>query len=108
MSWNDRIEIYHEMEKHRKSPLVVYITSKREGAAALMATDALPRIEQNDTLPEDSKAIDFLIASYGGDPMVAWRIISLLRQRVEKIAVLVPQSAYSAATLVAFGANEII
>jgi hypothetical protein len=38
-----------------------------------MSTDALPQIiEQIDVLPEGSKALDFLIVSYGGDPMVAW------------------------------------
>lgn len=74
-----------------------------------MSTDALPQIiEQIDALPEDSKALDFLIASYGGDPMVAWRIMTLIRQRVEEVSVMIPQSAYSAATLVAFGADEII
>src|SRR6266851_9825531 len=74
-----------------------------------MSTDALPQIiKQIDALPNKSKALDFLIVSYGGDPMVAWRIMTLIRQRVEKVAVMIPQSAYSAATLVAFGANEII
>src|SRR6266851_8177848 len=74
-----------------------------------MSTDALPQIiKQIDALPNKSKALDFLIVSYGGDPMVAWRIMTLIRQRVEKVAVMIPQSAYSAATLVAFGADEII
>lgn len=110
MSWNTRIDIYKTIEEHRKRPLIVYVTSKREGTASLMATDALPYIiEQIDALPLGSENVDFLIASYGGDPMVAWRIISLLEQRgLKNIAVLIPQSAYSAATLVSFGANEII
>ncbi|MGB7149450.1 MAG: hypothetical protein WBD45_09865, partial [Terriglobales bacterium] len=70
MSWSDRVELYKKIEKHRKRPLIVYVTSKRRGAEAQMSTDALPQIiEQIDALPEDSKAVDFLIASYGGDPM---------------------------------------
>jgi hypothetical protein len=73
-----------------------------------MSSDTLPYlIRQLDALPPKTEHIDFLIASYGGDPMVAWRIITLLRQRVQKVSVLIPQSAYSAATLVALGANEI-
>ena len=109
MSWNDRIELYKNIEKHRKRPLIVYVTSKRRGAEVWMSTDALPQIiEQIDALPANSKAVDFLIASYGGDPMVAWRIMTLIRQRVEKVAVMIPQSAYSAASLLAFGADEII
>lgn len=109
MSWQKRAELYRKIEDHRKRPLVVYVTSKRVGASSQMSSDALPYlIEQLDALPADTKAIDFMIASYGGDPMVAWRISSLLRQRVDTVAVLIPHSAYSAATLLALGANEIV
>ena len=109
MSWQKRIDLYKKIEAHRKRPLIVYVTSKRNGAWANMSTDALPQIiEQLDALPTDSKGLDFLIASYGGDPMVAWRIMTLVRQRVDKVSVMIPQSAYSAATLLALGADEIV
>jgi ATP-dependent protease ClpP protease subunit len=109
MSWDERIELYKKIEAHRKRPLIVYVTSKRNGAGAYMSTDALPQIiEQLDALPVDAKALDFLIVSYGGDPMVAWRIMTLVRQRVDEVFVMIPQSAYSAATLLALGADEIV
>jgi hypothetical protein len=109
MGWSDRIKLYKRIEAHRKRPVIVYVTSKREGVYATMSTDALPRIiEQIDALPNGSDAVDFFIASYGGDPMVAWRIMTLIRQRVKNVSVMIPQSAYSAATLLAFGADEII
>jgi hypothetical protein len=74
-----------------------------------MASDALPiLIEQVQALPKAAREVDLLIVSYGGDPMVAWRLISILHQRVDRIEVLIPQSAYSAATLVALGANKIV
>lgn len=107
--WNSRIELYKAIEEHRKRPLIVYVTSKREGAAAQMSTDALPHIiEQLDSLPENSNAIDLFIASFGGDPLAAWRIMSLLHERIGDVDVLIPQSAYSAATLMAFGGKHII
>jgi Serine dehydrogenase proteinase len=34
--------------------------------------------------------------------------LGLIRERVDEVAVMIPQSAYSAATLVAFGADEIV
>lgn len=109
MSLATRIDLYKRIEAHRKRPLVVYVTSKRTGWSSMMSSDALPcLIRQIDQLPSGTNEIDFLIASYGGDPMVAWRISSLLRQRVGKVYVLIPQSAYSAATLVALGADEIV
>jgi hypothetical protein len=74
-----------------------------------MSAGALPSIiEQLEAIPEGTKELDFLIVSLGGDPMMAWRIITLIRQRFERLSVLIPQSAYSAATLVALGANEIV
>jgi hypothetical protein len=74
-----------------------------------MATDALPYfIDQLDQLQPDTRRVDLLIVSLGGDPMVAWRMMSLIRQRaVDTVSVLIPQSAYSAATLLALGADEI-
>src|SRR5260370_286085 len=110
MSWNERVELYGKIETYRKRPLIAYITSKREGVNGLMATDVLPYIiKQIDDLPPHTKPVDFLIVSYGGDPMVAWRIMSLIRQRgIDNVAVIIPQRAFSAATLVAFGADEIV
>lgn len=109
MGLNERLSLYGKIEGHRKRPLLVYVTSKREGVDAAMATDVLPYlIDQCELLSADTTELDFLIVSLGGDPMVAWRIMSLVRERVDKVAVLVPQSAYSAATLLALGADEII
>jgi len=109
MGLAERRALYAQIESHRKRPLIAYVTSKREGVVALMATNALPYLmDQLWGIPADAKELDFLIVSYGGDPMVAWRIMSLLRERFDKISVLVPQSAYSAATLVALGADEIV
>ena len=39
---------------------------------------------------------------------MSWRIISLLREKFKKVSVLIPYTAYSAATLLALGADEII
>lgn len=110
MAWKDRKALYQGIEDHRKRPLIVYVTSERPGCFNSMASDALPSlIEQIDSLPATSKSVDLMIASYGGDPMVAWRIMSLLRERqLEDVSVLIPRSAYSAATLLALGANEIV
>jgi ClpP class serine protease len=39
---------------------------------------------------------------------VPWRLISLFREYAAKVAVLLPYRAYSAATLLALGADEIV
>ncbi|HEX3149231.1 MAG TPA: hypothetical protein VHR66_14250 [Gemmataceae bacterium] len=74
-----------------------------------MSADVLPEFcDQLELLPNDATGVDLLVVSDGGDPMVALRIVSLIRERVSKFAMLVPSSAYSAATLLALGADEII
>ena len=105
-----RIKLYKEIETHRKRPLVAYYTSKRPGIPpANMVADAVPYIvEQLDALGAVNKELDIMIVSLGGDPMVAWRIMSLVRQRESKVSVLVPEGAWSAATLLALGGEEII
>ncbi|MCB9694497.1 MAG: hypothetical protein H6736_22025 [Alphaproteobacteria bacterium] len=109
MGVGERVKLYKQMEELRGRPMLAYVTSARQGASGQMAADVVPELlAQLQHLPGNAKALDLLIASQGGDPTVAWRIVSLLRERVESFSVLVPQAAFSAATLLALGADEIV
>ena len=109
MSIQSRIELYREWESLRNRPLIAYVTSIRPNLSCSMASDAVPFIiDQINAMPSDKKEIDFLIISNGGDPITAQRIISIMRERFEKIAVVVPYVAFSAATVLSFGADEIV
>lgn len=104
-----RLELYRQLEKQRKRPLIVYVTSTRQGSEGAISGDAVPEFQaQLQRLPPNTKALDLLLVSVGGDPTVSWRIVSLIRERVDEFAVLVPQAAFSAATLIVLGANEIV
>jgi len=60
-------------------------------------------------LPKNpAKKIDLFLCSNGGAGTVPWRLIALLREFTDKIGVLIPYRAYSAATLIALGADEIV
>lgn len=109
MAYKERLELYKKIEALRERPLIVYVTSSRTMAAGEMANDAIPPfLDQIQTLPAKIKACDLMVVSNGGDPTVAWRIMSLLRERVSTVGVLIPQAAFSAATLLALGADEIV
>jgi len=54
------------------------------------------------------KGVDLFIYSNGGSGTVPWRIVSLIRQYAKDVSVLVPSHAFSAATLIALGANKIV
>lgn len=109
MALPERIGLYREIERERARPLIVYVTSTRRNAEAQIARDAICELlAQLQALPAGTKKLDLLVGSNGGDATVAWRIVSLIRERVQSFAVLVPQAAFSAATLIALGADEIV
>lgn len=104
-----RLELYKKIEVKRNRPLIVYVTSNRINASGGISGDAVPEIlDQLQRLPAGTKNLDLLIVSDGGDPTVAWRIVSLIRERAEKFSALIPQAAYSAATLIVLGADEVV
>lgn len=109
MDLKKRIEHYEALEQYRGKPLIVYATSTRTGVGAQMAGDAVREfIDQIEEIDPGKKDIDILIHSTGGDPLAAWKLMSLIRERFETVSVLVPYMAFSAATLFALGANEIV
>ncbi len=108
MKLANRIKRYRAIEKYRKRPLIVYATSTRIGVPAKMAGDTVREfVDQIDAI-HDGTDVDILIHSTGGDALAAWKLMSLLRERFDSIAVLVPYMAFSAATIFALGADEIV
>ncbi|MDR1039951.1 MAG: hypothetical protein LBR80_07250 [Deltaproteobacteria bacterium] len=108
MGYAERQKLFLECEALRGKPLIAYVTSTRPKAGGSMAEDAiLPIIEQVKAVSEGSD-IDFLIISNGGDALSALRIVDILRERFERISVLVAHVAFSSATLLALGADEIV
>jgi ClpP class serine protease len=108
MDLAERRDRYRAIEEYRKRPLIVYATSTRPGVRAVMAADAVRElIDQIDAIPE-AKEVDVLVHSIGGDALAAWKLMSILRERLQKVSVLVPFMAFSAATLFALGADEIV
>lgn len=105
----ERLALYREVETRRKRPLIVYVTSNRQNGNGQIAADSVPELlDQLQRLPREARELDLMIVSDGGDPTVAWRMVSLIRQRASKFSALVPQAAYSAATLIVLGADEVV
>ena len=108
MELERRRESYSAIEERRGRPLIVYATSTRVGLSAQMAGDAVREfIDQVDAIDGDSR-VDVLIHSTGGDALAAWKLMAVLRERFDEVGVLVPSTAFSAATLFALGADEIV
>lgn len=109
MSYECRKNLYSRIESARGRPLLVYVTSTNITNGGQMSLDSIPEFcEQIRTIPTDCRKVDLMVISQGGDAMVAWRIISLLREVFEEVDILIPYSAQSAATILSFGADNII
>ena len=109
MELSQRRVRYQAIESYRNRPLIIYATSTRPGLQVHMAGDAVRElIDQVDAIPTGTREVDVLIHSTGGDGLAAWKLMSLLRERFDKVGVLVPIMAFSAATLFALGADEIV
>lgn len=109
MNYEYRKKLYAKISEKRKRPLISYVTSYRSNASGLIAQDVIPElIKSIQKISKNHDAIDLLIISHGGDPTVSYRIVNILRERFKKFDVLLPYVAYSGATLISLGADEII
>ncbi len=105
-----RRELIRKIEAQRKSRLLCYLTSLRQGVPAQMAEDAVRRIMDH-LLPIKRRPIprlDLFLCSNGGNAVVPWRLVALFREYAKEFNVLIPYRAYSAATILSLGADNIV
>ena len=111
MARADRKKLIEDLQAKRGGRLcIAYITSTRAGHEIQIADDVL-RIMYNHLeagAAAAKKGVDLFLHSNGGSGTVPWRIVSLIREYTDNLAVLVPHRAFSAATLIALGADEIV
>jgi len=106
----ERNQIIQEIEHLRSSKLISYLTSNRPGrpANAVIGMDVVPLMSQHLRKIGKTQKIDLFLFSTGGNTMVPWRVVSMIREYCETFSVLIPYKAHSAATMVALGADEIV
>src|ERR1700690_4051931 len=99
-----------QLEGKRGSKVITYITGDRPGpVSARIAPDIIPYFaKQLQAIAPAAKVpkIDLFIYSLGGDTMVPWRLVSMIREHCDSFGVLVPYKAHSAATMISLGAAE--
>ncbi len=94
----------------RESFVICLLTSLRPGVQGLISDDQV-RVIFDHLLATKQRPIprlDLFLVSNGGNGVVPWRLVSLFREFSKKFNVLIPYRAYSAATLLALGADEIV
>src|SRR5947209_2410580 len=106
----ERQRLIQEIERHRRRRLLCYLTSTRGSATALMGPEAIPIIYRHLValeLDRDTDGLDLLLHTSGGESVVPWQLMNLLREFARDVHLLVPHYAYSAGTLTALGADEV-
>src|SRR5438105_2201812 len=74
----------------------------------MMGADAVRDfIDQVDAIAAGT-AVDVLLHSSGGDALTAWKLMSILLERFVEVTVIVPAVPFSAATIFALAANQIV
>lgn len=105
----EKSTLIKNIEDIRESRVITYITSDRQGpVGARIAMDIIPVMSKQLRKIGKTKNIDLFLFSSGGDTMVPWRIVSMIREYCDKFSVLIPHKAHSAATMISLGADEII
>ena len=105
----DTKSLIQQIEGLRNSRVITYLTSDRQGPVnARIAGDIIPIISKQLRTIGKTPNIDLFLYSTGGDTMVPWRLVSMIREYCDKFSVLIPYKAHSAATMISLGADEIL
>jgi hypothetical protein len=110
MSKERRLELINHIQEQRHSTVVVYVLSDRRNSEGLISTDGVREIygALRDLKPLEKKALDLFLCGCRGDNAVPWQMVSMFREMFDRLNVLVPYKAHSAATMIALGADNII
>ncbi len=105
----ERAEILKKIEQIRKSRVVAYVTSDRPGPInARVATDIIPVLNAQLRAIGKVPKIDLVLYTSGGDTLVPWRAVSMIREYCDEFSVLVPYKAHSAGTMLCLGGDQIV
>jgi len=107
MSLKKRKSLIARIEKERGSKILCYLTGDRRGLETRIHPEIQTMFYKHLQACQGDK-IDLFLYSTGGVTMAAWGIVSLIREFCKTFSVIVPFKAYSTATLICLGADQIV
>ena len=108
MAREDRFKLIREIEEIRSSRVLCYLTGDRPGFETRIHTEVNTMLYNHLQKMGKSDKIDLFLYSTGGVTMAALSIVNLIREFCDEFAVIIPFKAFSTATLISLGANEIL
>lgn len=108
--FNHRQELLRKLEAKTGRPVIVYAANINANVPnipnSLDHSDITPFSDLTRTVP--GKSVDLLLHSPGGLAEAAERIVDLLRARFASVRFIIPHTAFSAATMLATSADELV
>jgi len=101
---SETLTLIQEIERIRESRVITFFAYPDVIVRGDIPLQLYAQLRRIGRVPK----IDLFIHSTGGESEVPWRIITLIRNFCKEFRVLIPFMAYSAATHIAMGADEIV
>jgi hypothetical protein len=107
-AYEDRLNLYKQIEAQRQSRVIAYVTGDRPGMQAQISPDAVDLL--SDHLDEifPAKKISLVLYTIGGSTLAAWNMVTMLRMFCDELEIVIPSRARSAGTLMSLGADTIM
>jgi hypothetical protein len=105
---NHREDLLNELEQIRNSKIICYIGADRQSISTRIAPDIIPVFYKHLVSLGPIKKLDLFLFTKGGDVLTALRLVDLIYEFTDQFSLLIPYKAYSAGTLIALGASEIL
>jgi hypothetical protein len=105
---NTRVPLYQDLEEKRQSKVILYATSDRRHMEANIAADILPIFVNHLDAIGDVEKISLVLYTRGGETLVAWSLVNLIRNFCKDFEIIVPFHCHSAGTLICLGADRIV
>lgn len=106
--YQERRDLFEQLEQARNSRILVYITGDRPGMETKMHAEVFDFFVNHLDGLEGTEKISLYLYTRGGNTLAAWGLVNLIRQFCNEFEVIIPSKAHSAGTLVCLGANGII
>lgn len=106
--YQDRLELYTNLEQKRNSKLLAYVTGDRPGLETQIHPEVLDLLVDHLDIIGVVPKISLYLYTRGGQTLAAWSIANLINQFCESFEVLIPSKAHSAGTLICLGASALV
>ena len=104
----ERKNLIVQLETQLKTRVLTVVTGDRQGMETKIAPDILPLVSEHLASMGVNQELALFLYTPGGDTIVGWGLVNLLRQYCKRFTVLVPFRALSCGTLIALGADSIV